>query len=199
MLFGAPEDVAARHTLTFKQHTFMAGWLRCAEALMRRLLLIEASVYPKPNTRPLLKPRRARVRKLMAFEAEHPENWRVSFRCFAAPRRQRSPAPRAKKREALISITGEKISKRKDPWHQAHWKPVTFRSAWPLAERYEALIRTFNDPAAAARRLVRRLYATPHRGVELMKAPPEAEARVDRFAEAGEAAAHAWAAHFSSA
>jgi hypothetical protein len=42
-LFGAPEDVAAEHTLTAKAHRHMAQWLRCAEALLRRLLAIEAS------------------------------------------------------------------------------------------------------------------------------------------------------------
>jgi hypothetical protein len=35
----------------------MASWLRCAEAMLRRLILIEASAIAKPNTRPLLKPR----------------------------------------------------------------------------------------------------------------------------------------------
>src|SRR5690606_3465848 len=52
MLFGAPETVAAKHTLTGKAHAHMASWLRSAEAMLRRLLLIEASAYPKPNTRP---------------------------------------------------------------------------------------------------------------------------------------------------
>src|SRR5262249_19158853 len=82
-LFGDPEDVAARHTLTLKAHSFMAGWLRCAEALLRRLLVLEAAAYPKPNTRPLLKPRRTHQPKLMTFEADWPEDWRVSFRCFS--------------------------------------------------------------------------------------------------------------------
>src|SRR5262245_6850548 len=64
-LFGAPEDVAARHTLTSKAHAFMAGWLRCAEALMRRLIVLEAASFPKPNTRPLLHPSRQRMRRLI--------------------------------------------------------------------------------------------------------------------------------------
>jgi hypothetical protein len=37
MLFGAPEEVAAKHTLTAKAHALMASWLRCAEAMLRRL------------------------------------------------------------------------------------------------------------------------------------------------------------------
>jgi hypothetical protein len=49
---------------------------------------------------------------------------------------------------------------------QGEWfaaKPAKFHSAWPLAERYEALIRVFNDPAPYAKRLVARLNAAPHR------------------------------------
>ena len=36
-----------------------------------------------------------------------------------------------------------------------------FFSAWPLAERCEALLRVFNDPAPYAKRLARRLARTP--------------------------------------
>ncbi len=85
MLFGAPETVAAKHTLTGKAHAHMASWLRSAEAMLRRLLLIEASAYPKPNTRPLLHTRRPRTRKLMTFRPDAPEAWRVRFRCFSSP------------------------------------------------------------------------------------------------------------------
>jgi hypothetical protein len=76
---------------------------------------------------------------------------------------------------------------------------VTFRSAWPLAERYEALIRVFNDPAPYARRLARHLHATPHRLAGALKAPPEARHRVERFEALTGAAENAWRTHFSSA
>jgi hypothetical protein len=65
--------------------------------------------------------------------------------------------------------------------------------------RYEALLRVFNDPTAYARRLARRLHATPHRLREMLRAPPEATHRVDRFDELGERARSVWRAHFSSA
>lgn len=42
-LFGEPKAIAAQHTLTAKAHKLMASWLRTAEALMRRLLLMEAA------------------------------------------------------------------------------------------------------------------------------------------------------------
>jgi hypothetical protein len=57
-------------------------------------------------------------------------------------------------------------------------KPATLRSAWPLAERYEALIRVFNDPTKYAQRLARRLHATPHRVVEVLGYTEESWARV---------------------
>ena len=93
-LFGDPARVAFQHTFIAKNHALMASWLRCAEALMRRLLLIEASAYPKPNTRPLLAKPRKRVRRLVAFYAERPEDWRVNFRVFESARRPRKRAQR---------------------------------------------------------------------------------------------------------
>src|SRR5690242_11373557 len=82
MLFGAPEEVAAKHTLTAKAHALMASWLRCAEAMLRRLVAIEAAAYgaPPPSPDGDTSPARGggqRARKLVVHEPEHPENWRV--------------------------------------------------------------------------------------------------------------------------
>lgn len=63
---------------------------------------------------------------------------------------------------------------------QGDWftaKPTKFYSAWPLAERYEALLRVFNNPAPFAKRLAARLHATPHRAAELMRLPARRRAR----------------------
>jgi hypothetical protein len=198
VLFGDPEDVAARHTLTLKAHSFMAGWLRCAEALLRRLLVLEAAAYPKPNTRPLLKPRQKRTRKLVGFDADAPEQWRVSFRCFASPGRGARDSGRRDRCASIPKSLVPSPSSRKDRWHPMHWKPVTFRSAWPLAERYEALLRVFNNPAAYARRLARRLHALPHRLGETLRAPPEAAHRVELFEDLGERVRAAWRPYLSS-
>jgi hypothetical protein len=73
------------------------------------------------------------------------------------------------------------------------------RSAWPLALRYQALIRVFNDPTLYARRLARRLHATPHRLPGTLRAPPQAASRVDRFEALTGAAEIAWRPYFSSA
>jgi len=236
-LFGGPEHVAERHTLTGKAHAQLAAWLRCGEAMLRRLLLIEAAAYPRPNTRPLLRAAQKRVRKLMFFTPEAPAQWRVSFRCFASPTlrhpriksggdaeggadgsvgvslslskaerpvrafvfHEERPAPRPSRPRARGKYVRHPPMLRQDrPWVEAQ-TPLAFRSAWPLAERYEALLRVFNAPAAYAQRLARRLHATPHRLGEALRAPPEAHGRVNRFAELTEAARARWRPHFSSA
>ncbi len=161
-LFGAPEDVAFRHTLTRGPYRLLLSWIRAGEAMLRRLLLIEAAALPKPNTRPLLWPKRKkRERRLMEFFDDKPEDWRVSFRCFAnaeRPRVRRSATLRAKNDASR------------------------FRSVWPLAERYEAILRVFNDPTAYSKRLAKRLYA---RAVTCLRAlfrdPLEARHRIDLF------------------
>ncbi len=190
-LFGAPERVAFQHTLTGRSHRLLASWLRAGEALMRRLIAIEAAAYPKPNTRPLLHASkllgRTRSRKLGGFDAEHPEKWRVSFRCFSSDR----PRPTGKPRKARSA----------DERWRRKWlgeAPETFHSAWPLAERYEALLRAFNDPAPYAKRLAARLHATPHRLVETLRAPADAEHRVPRFLAFKRIALSRWRVHRSS-
>lgn len=172
-LFGAPEDVAGEYVLGRARHTLIASWLRCAEAMLRRLILIEAAARPQHTPHP---PRaaRQRARKLMHFYADQPEAWRVRFPMCAAPRRAR---PRA----------------------ASHAKAHASRSAWPLAERYEALIRAFNDPAAYAARTARRLQRDPHRLAHALRAPPEAADRVAAFATLTRRAEHVWRRRFSSA
>ncbi len=246
MLFGDPTAVAARHTLTSKAHAHMASWLRCAEAMVRRLILIEAAAYPKPNTRPLLNARRSRTPKLMHFTAEEPEKWRVSFRIFApGPREPARKAPGARAaarlerlrllgaqpgqplliyreelpipstralslskggkrrtglRQAQASKQGERIRAQDRFWvHERDLKPLVFRSAWPLAERYEALLRVAHDPTRYARRAAARLHATPHRLAEALRAPPDAAGRVNFFDEFRDCAERSWRPHFSSA
>jgi hypothetical protein len=83
--------------------------------------------------------------------------------------------------------------------HERDLKPLVFRSAWPLAERYEALLRVVADPAPYARRAAARLHATPHRLAEALRTPPDAANRVDRFDEFRECAERSWRLHFSSA
>ncbi len=229
-LFGDPSQVAFKHTLTLKAHRVMASWLRCGEAMMRRLLLIEAQAFAKPNLRPLLRAARKRVRKLRSFFPETPEKWRVSFRCFPtiralspskggacdpALRQAQGSTPRPfifREDRALTPTRGLSLSKaaarrtkrqrhkpilRQDREWVRRQEPIAFRSAWPLAERYEALLRAYTNRQDVARRLSRRLHATPHRARELLQAPPEARERIEGYCELA-LAAEASAAVFNT-
>lgn len=163
-LFGQPEAIAARHTIMRDEWRLINSWLRAGEALMRQLLLVEAAALPKPNTRPILWRQCKRKRRVMHFNADEPEKWRVSFRAFlSSPARGGSVERSETKGEVAPSdrcaitspASGGDVNR--------------FKSAWPLAERAEALLRVFNDPSAYAQRLARRLYATPHRARALMR------------------------------
>ena len=182
-LFGDPAHIAWQHTHRKSERTLLLKWLRAGEALMRHLLLIEASHFARANTRPLLHAnkltRRPRVRRLMSFEADKPEAWRVSFRCLmTADRRLPAGKPAVQLAQACAASStacrleagGPQLQlDRRDRWHQARWPKQTFHSAWPLAERAEAMLRAFNAPHIYARRLARRLHASPHRSVELTR------------------------------
>ena len=168
-LFGEPSRIAAQHTHRKSERTLLLKWLRAGEAFMRHLLLIEAATFARPNTRPLRRlhklPSRKRTRRLMTFEADKPEAWRVSFRCLLERRRLAGVGRRRR-----TSLAGEDVG-----------APRRFYSAWPLAERAEALLRAFNNPEPYAKRLAMRLYATPSRAAALTQHPPDFPNMVEDF------------------
>lgn len=149
-IFGQPEDIAARHTLTHKEWLHTNTWISAAEALLRRLLLIEAAAVAAKPARAASRTKSPRVRKLVSFYPDKPEDWRVHFRCLLDRRRPRRPAP-----------------------HSTNKAPSRFCSAWPLALRLEALQRVFNDPHAYAARLAARLHRTPAEAQKLFTTPPK--------------------------
>jgi hypothetical protein len=173
-LFGNPEDLARRHTLTKNDYTLTLSWLRVAEALMRRLLLIEAAALTLPEARRVTR-KSKRTRRRITYTADNPEHWRVSFRCPSSPARGGSVERRSRETKGEAPPAAPK-----------------FHSAWPLAERYEALVRAFNNPAPFARRLARRVKAELTRIAALLRAPIEAAHRVDNFENMGELAQALW-------
>ena len=204
-LFGGPSAIAAQHTHRKSERTLLLKWLRAGEALMRHLLLIEAAHYAKPNTRPLLRPRRTRVRRMMSFEADKPEEWRVSFRRLtplpgrSAKREEPGPIVQHAAADAwapdrrVLTHAGpgsgrSKRLSREERWCAEYWPKPKFYSAWPLAERAEALLRAFNNPEPCARRLAARLHATPHRAASLTRHPEYLPHVIDHFATLREAA-----------
>jgi hypothetical protein len=175
LAWGNPQDVAALPFLTSKIHELLASWIRVGEALMRHMLLLEAAALGAPAPSPAQQRRKPpRQRKLVEFYPEKPEDWRVSFACVAAMDRRRPRRP--------------------IPVHAGETPAVhnSFHTAWPLALRYEALVRAFNDPQAYARRLARHLHAHPELVEPLLRAPPEYKHRVDCAEEIMQAARAAY-------
>jgi len=172
MLFGAPADVARRHTLLHDAHALLASWLRVGEAMMRRLIAIEAAAFAKREARQRRRAKRQRTRQLVAFLPDKPEDWRVHFRCTTADRRRPAGKPPPKTAQACKRRNIERRLQASRPPH--------FHSAWPLALRYEALLRAFNDPLRYARRLAQRLHAAPQLLRAVLAPPPEYVHRVDR-------------------
>ena len=190
-LFGAPSHIAWQHTHRQSERTLLLKWLRAGEAIMRHLLLIEAAHYARPNTRPLLRASRKRVRRMVSFEADKPETWRASFRCLE---RRRLAGNRQSRR---VSAAGEGAGapgkrkprlSREERWCAEYWPKPKFYSAWPLAKRAEAMLRAFNNPEPYARRLAARLHATPHRAAAVTRYPENLPHVIDDFAALREAA-----------
>ncbi len=143
-LFGGPELILAKHMHTRAERKQLLKWLRAGEAWMRQVLLIEAAALPKPNA-PSWRHRVRAVCEIKTFDPDKPETWRVRFVCLD---RKRAPGARRFKLPKL---------------------PKHLHAARPLAERAEALLRAFNNPAPRAKRLSRRLHAKPRRVSELTR------------------------------
>lgn len=163
-LFGEPQQLAFQHTLIARDYKLACNWLRSVEALFRKLLLIEASHYANDFAATKPRAKRTRTRKLLTFFPEHPDDWRTTFRTMERGR----PRPRLLE----PAHTGEDA-------RAPYLAPTKFHSAWPLAERFEALLRVHNDPAPYAKRLARRLYAAPQRIAAIIREPPELQHRID--------------------
>jgi hypothetical protein len=170
-MFGSPEQIAESGALARTARDLLLSWLRAGEAFMRRLLLIEAAAYagslvpPRPRARRRVR----RVRRVMQFSADKPEDWRVSFRMVERQSHGRKRSARA---------AGPRAAPR-------------FCDAWPIAERCEALLRAYNDPTPFARRLAARLARRPALARAVFTMPAKAANLVGRedWAEA-DAQAH---------
>jgi hypothetical protein len=169
-LFGEPQELARQHSMGATDHKLATNWLRCVEALFRKLLLIEASHYEHHVTQ--TKPRQGakRQRREMAFFPETPEAWRVPLRTLPLDRRR----PRRQHSIGQAPALAERPSRAGEGAGGPR-----YHSAWPIAERFEALLRVHDNPAPYAKRLARRLYANPERIAAITKEPPELRHRID--------------------
>ncbi len=169
-LFGEPQQLARQHSMSATDHKLASNWLRCVEALFRKLLLIEASHYEKHVTQTKPRRRAKRERREMAFFPESPEAWRATFSAFSSDR------GRPRRHGSVVRVALALV--RSSAADEGAGGPKYY-SAWPIAERFEALLRVHNDPAPYAKRLARRLYATPERIASIMREPPELQHRID--------------------
>jgi hypothetical protein len=174
-LFGAPQDLATDHVVTTKTRALILSWLRVAEAFLRHLLVIETRTLDggSPAASRQTQPKR-RARKLRFFDADKPETWRVSFRCIASSTLRH---PRIESGRDVEFAAADPVSVSLSLSKAIC--PAGFHSAWPLAERFEALLRVYNNPAPYARRLARRLRAAPRLIASVLRTPPEFEHRID--------------------
>lgn len=157
-LIGDPKTIAYREFVTLHHLRLIRRWLSAGEAFLRQLLLVEASAYPRGEpARPRIP--RKRQRHLVIHDPEKPEAWRVYFRCFRAKERPRTSGVR----NAAPSAPSAR-----DPL-----APRLY-SAWPLAERAEAMWRVINNPVRYAKRLARKLFANPKRTRTLTRRPSAA-------------------------
>jgi len=173
-LFGEPQELAFRHTLVARDHKAALSWLRTVEALFRKLLLIEASYYAEEVVQQKQRAGSKRARRLVSFVPENPEAWRVSFRTNLECGRSRMHGA-----VVPMPLHGGRSSAAGEDARAPSLAPTTFHSAWPLAERFEALLRVHNNPAPYAKRLARRLYANAAPIAVIAKEPPELQNRID--------------------
>jgi hypothetical protein len=192
-LFGEPGAIAADGVLSRRGRALMLPWLRAGEAFLRRLLFIEAlALAPaiSPSASAPKRAARARMRKLYYFYADKPEEWRVSFRLLQRHRRGRggrgrrrsgaaalalplflvgAPQPRA----FALSPAGAALQRSctAAPAHTV--RPLReIGDAWPLAQRFEAMLRAYKAPQAAARRLARMLVRDEAQALRALQPAP---------------------------
>ena len=179
-LFGPPGEIAAMGALQRRDYTLVMAWLRAGEAFLRRLLFIEALALCGDLDAAPAKPglHKQRTRRLVDLQPGQPEAWRVCFRVFASARTQRTGAsgfPRAPIDLAPVfcpepsrPLSGDTHSfahhcrseqprRANECVSPAHRSRLRFPNAWPVAERFEAMLRACNDPQPLARRLGRAL------------------------------------------
>lgn len=162
-LCGDACAVVARGRLSPKERREIAFWLRPVEALVRRLLVVEAARLAETLPPPRARTARPRKCRTVLQDPENSASWAVRFRALerigspgAAPAACTAPLACARSRRAGV---------KRDSF--------AARDPWPLAERIEAVARVLENPAPFARRLARRLTAGAARYARSCRPPPE--------------------------
>lgn len=124
-IFGAPAALAAAPFLARAEHVRVTSWIAMLEALLRRLLYLDAvALAPSPARAPR-PPRPRAARSAHAFDPARPESWRAHF--------------------VLWPHAGGRA-------HTSAPTPPAYLPSAPLALRFEALVRVVSAPARHAQR-----------------------------------------------
>jgi hypothetical protein len=152
-LFGGPAAIAALVWVVGARRAEMLAWLAPVEALLRKLVALEAaslSVSPPMPRTPPVGPGARRPRGVIDIET--PQNWPARFRVSASQERRRDAGPATPPRTAgAPNFDG-------------------LYGAFPLAARLEAALRVMENPAPYAQRLARRLARSLVRAPNLLAA-----------------------------
>jgi hypothetical protein len=183
---GDAAALAARSALDEEERRAIRAWLAPIAAFARKLVLIEAAALARE---PELPP--GRRHKPGGGRSGRTASFRLWPRPRPAPARIRSLGEpttvaqiwRERARQALLRRLAEA---------RANRAPAHVR----LARRMEALERVIAKPAAAARRLARRLRRTPRLALELAAQRPPRSDRLDADA-CDDARRRAWSAAFA--
>ncbi|MBI1250510.1 MAG: hypothetical protein GC189_03455 [Alphaproteobacteria bacterium] len=180
-IFGSPAELLEKAWVSVDTHAHCSGWLRGLEALVRRLIFVEAANYltDQPHA-PRSQPRVARAAAPPdTAPSDTPRDPLLGGRFCAAVRSHASRRARARTRAA------QRVQS-------------AVRDAAPLARRLEAIRRVLNDPSRLARRWARRLAANAQQMQRLLRIPKLPRewivcGTLDTFAQDIDAAYHKFA------
>lgn len=158
-LFGDPAALAKRLWLSHAEHKQCADFLRPLEAIARRLIFALA-LELAPATHPPAPERKQRPLRGMpanvgaAFDMDRPESWRAPFQLVTT----RARRPRATPSPAHQAIAADRLS------------------SAPLAARFEALRRAYENRDAYAAALARKHARAPAIAYAFLVGAPAARA-----------------------
>ena len=174
---GDAAALAECERLSPRRSRFVRSWLRPLEAMVRKIVLMEALALARQPEAPRAQ---SAARTPPSKRARAPRQRRVAFRLW--PRQRWSVGPRIRSlgppmRVIEINRDRARLALAR---HLANVRPCArMPEAQRLAGRIAALERVIDKPRAAIRRLARKLRATPKLAIKLACARPPRARRYD--------------------
>src|SRR5262249_46336448 len=140
--FGLPRAIAARVKLPRKEYKILLAWIADAEALLRRILVIEAASLDLKPAAAKIQPRATKPQK--KTDKEHLHQTRSSFKLAEPEPAETKPVTDT----SFFDNRGYRERKR-------------FFNVQGLARRFEALLRVFDAPQQYINRAARLVQRDP--------------------------------------